>query len=126
MSSVTRSAVILGAVVAAAAGAFVLYTFDPSTASFYPPCVFRALTGLQCPGCGSTRAVHHLLRGRIAEAFRYNAMLVVFGPFLLIGAVAEARTVMRGAPAPTFVQKPWVAWTVIAVLIGWGVFRNLV
>lgn len=115
----------MGAAAAAAAGAVVLYVFDPSVYSFYPPCVFRSLTGYLCPGCGITRALHHILHGRFVEAFHYNAMAVVFGPVLLAGAVAEARTVIRGAPEPRFVQKPWIAWSVIAVLIGWGVIRNL-
>lgn len=28
----------------------------------FPPCMFHALTGFSCPGCGSTRAVSALLR----------------------------------------------------------------
>ncbi len=107
------------------AGAAVLYTFDPATSSFYPPCVFHALTGLQCPGCGTTRALHHLLHGRFAEAFHYNAMLLLFGPLLFAGAVLEARTMLHGAPAPHFVQRPWIAWAVIFLLLAWGVVRNL-
>jgi len=116
---------LISGAVAAVAGLVVLYLFDPTASSFYPPCLFRSLTGLLCPGCGITRAAHHLLHGRLAEAFHYNAMAVVFGPLLLAGAVAETRTVIRGAPAPRFVQKPWIAWTALALLVGWGVLRNL-
>ena len=28
----------------------------------FPPCMFHALTGFSCPGCGSTRAVSALFR----------------------------------------------------------------
>lgn len=116
---------MIGAAAAVAAAAYVLYTYDPSAASFYPPCLFRLLTGLQCPGCGGTRAVHHLLHGRFAEAFRYNAMLLVFGPILFAGIVVEVRNAMHGAARPRFVHKPWVGWAAVAILLGWGVLRNL-
>lgn len=116
---------MIGVAVAAAVAGYVLYTHDPSAASFYPPCVFHLLTGLQCPGCGGTRALHHLLHGRLAEAFRYNAMLLVFGPVLLAGVVVELRNARPGAAGPRLIHRPWVAWTAIAVLLGWGVLRNL-
>ncbi|MDE7397749.1 MAG: DUF2752 domain-containing protein, partial [Muribaculum sp.] len=34
--------------------------FDP-TLPWFPKCLFRQLTGLECPGCGSQRAIHALL-----------------------------------------------------------------
>ena len=54
----------------------VLGMFDPSKFSFFPRCPFLLLTGLQCPGCGTQRALHQLLHLHIGEAFRYNAMMV--------------------------------------------------
>ena len=33
----------------------VLYFFDPATAGFYPPCLFKTVLGMGCPGCGSLR-----------------------------------------------------------------------
>ncbi len=59
-------------------------TCDPSTHVFYPPCPFRVLTGLECPGCGTMRAGHALLRGRPIEAFRLNPLLV---PTVLVALV---------------------------------------
>jgi hypothetical protein len=51
---------------------------EPNGQLFYPRCQFHALTGLQCPGCGATRAVHHLLHGEVLAAIRSNAPLVLF------------------------------------------------
>ena len=38
----------------------------------FPPCTFRRLTGYRCPSCGMTTAWAHLVRGRVADAFRDN------------------------------------------------------
>ena len=98
---------------AAAAGAVILYRFDPSTHA-YPVCVFHALTGLQCPGCGTTRAVHHLLHGDVAGAFHLNAMLFVGVPF---GAVA--------AFSRRVAMHPLSGWAALTATVGWWIARNL-
>lgn len=102
-----------------AAGAWVLYTFPPAAYAFYPRCPFRMLTGLECPGCGTTRALHHLLHGRIDEAFRLNPMLFV----LVAVALCALPSVLRGR-SPQFLMKPWFAWTSFAVLTGYWIVRN--
>jgi uncharacterized protein DUF2752 len=99
---------------AAIAGVWILYVFDPSVTPFYPRCAFHALTGWQCPGCGMTRGLYQLLHGHIREAFRFNAMLFVFGPFLV---AATAR--------PQWLERPWVGWAAATLLIAWGIVRNL-
>ncbi|HVS30163.1 MAG TPA: DUF2752 domain-containing protein [Thermoanaerobaculia bacterium] len=101
---------------AAAAVAVVLYLFDPAAVAFYPRCMFHALTGLQCPGCGLTRAVHQVLHGDIAEAIRLNAFGIVFAPVVVAGAIA--------AP-PRVLLRPWIGWTAVALVLGWGVARNV-
>lgn len=98
-----------------AAGVVILYRFDPATVHGYPPCVFHALTGLQCPGCGTTRALHHLLHGDIAGAFRLNAMLFVLVPF---GAMA--------ATSRRFATHPLTGWGAVVVTVMWWIGRNLV
>ena len=120
MSRVSAKVLTASAIVAAVAGAWVVYTFPPGEHSFYPRCVFHAMTGLQCPGCGSTRALHHLLHGRIAEAWRFNLMLfaMIFTGIFAMPSVARGTT-------PSFLQKPWFAWTALAVVVGWGVLRNV-
>src|SRR6476619_7067440 len=71
---------------ALAIGAAVLYRFDPTKFHFYPPCVFHALTGLQCPGCGATRALYHLLHGDVSGAFRFNQIFFLMVPFFAVAA----------------------------------------
>src|SRR5580692_7112989 len=62
-----------------------VYFFNPSAHSFYPVCQFHRLTGLNCPGCGATRALYALLHGNIATALRDNAL------FLFVLAAAGLR-----------------------------------
>lgn len=42
------------------------------------PCLLHLLTGLYCPGCGGTRAVKALLRGKILQSFAYHP-IVLYG-----------------------------------------------
>lgn len=46
------------------------------------PCLFRALLGVRCPGCGMTRAVSCALHGRARDAWGYNRLVVVLLPLL--------------------------------------------
>jgi hypothetical protein len=59
--------------------------FDPADAQFFPKCPFKALTGFDCPGCGSQRAFHCLLRYNIAGAFRANPLFVCSLPYVAGG-----------------------------------------
>ena len=105
----------------AAVGGWVLYTFPPAGSRFYPQCVFYALTGLECPGCGSTRALHHLVHGRVDEAFLMNPFLFAVVAMLL----AALPSFWRGEQ-PAFATKPWFSWGAAIVTIGWWIGRNVV
>lgn len=76
-----RGAVLPLALAAAAAAAAigVQAVFDPFTQDV-PLCPVHALTGLDCPGCGATRAVHALLSGDPVLALHSNALIVLALP----------------------------------------------
>lgn len=97
-----------------AVSAVLLFAYDPTSATFFPPCPFHWLTGLNCPGCGSLRATHSLLHGHVGDAFGFNPLLVLSIPF--VGAL-----VLRGSWA----YKVWVPWMAFAVLLTYGVLRNI-
>jgi hypothetical protein len=63
------------------------FWFDPGQASFFPPCPFRLLTGLECPGCGSQRCLHQLAHGNIRQAYLYNPLMVLSLPYVLTGLI---------------------------------------
>ena len=68
-----------GARCLAVAGLIWLWAIDPAESDVYPPCALHWLTGLHCPGCGSTRAAHALLHGNFFDALCFNALLVIGG-----------------------------------------------
>ena len=59
-----------------------------------PQCPFLRLTGLYCPGCGAQRALHALLLGDLAGAFRFNPFLLSIVP--LLAALLIVRHLARG------------------------------
>lgn len=52
--------------------------------SFFIPCIFHKITGLYCPGCGTTRMVLSILKGNIPKAFSYNPFMFILSPILII------------------------------------------
>src|SRR5262245_65928456 len=70
----------LAMLVVATVGTVILFSFDPARYNFYPRCFVRAVTGLNCPGCGSLRAIHQLLHGHVLVAARLNLLLVLSLP----------------------------------------------
>jgi len=108
------------ALVVISAGVWVVYTYPPAEHSFYPRCAFKTMTGLDCPGCGGTRAAHALLHGRVGDAFRLNPLLFVLGGVVLVASPKLVR-----GQQPEFVARPWFGWSALVVLVGWWIVRNV-
>ncbi len=73
----------------------VLLACPPTRFSFYPACPIHQLLGIDCPGCGATRALAALLQGHPMEALRQNALFVLLLPAALAGAVESYRRALR-------------------------------
>lgn len=63
----------------------IYYFYFPSHYQFFPQCIFKNITGLSCPGCGSQRAFHELLHLNFQTAIAYNALFVIALPYLFVG-----------------------------------------
>lgn len=124
MSGRRRAAAALAAA-GVAAGAAVLWRFDPMRVGWYPRCPSFVLTGLYCPGCGALRAGHALLHGHLGEALGFNAVLVLAAPLL---AYVLARRALAAAGGPALPGRRLTgreSWAVVAVVVAFGVLRNL-
>jgi hypothetical protein len=106
-------------------GCLVLYARDPADGGIYPPCPFRTITGLDCPGCGTGRALHRVLHGRVDEAFGLNPFAMLMLPVLVIALVAFAWTTFGGRRLPRVQFPPWTGWALTAFVLAFWVLRNL-
>ncbi len=111
------------------AGALILHLFDPSQdGNPYPTCPFLFLTGLQCPGCGTTRALALLTHGDLLGAVGMNPLTVLLLPFLLLVYVRWIVGTLRPSRVPLRPEPDVPTWAMITVLLGiiaFWVLRNL-
>jgi hypothetical protein len=64
-----------------------LVSLLPADGAGVPVCLFRAISGLPCPGCGLTRALSSLIQGNPAAAFSYHPFAFIVLPlFLMLAA----------------------------------------
>lgn len=114
--------IILGATFLGIAA--ILFFFNPATHHFYPECQFHRLTGLNCPGCGMTRAGYALLHGEFAVALHDNALLV--GGLIWLAARGgwfSLNRLCRKRNGEFFPANHF--WLLLALMLVFTVLRNL-
>lgn len=117
--------VVLGCLVLAGA-VWLLALRGPAGLAWFPGCLFRRFTGLNCPGCGMTRAAYATLHGRIGEAFRFNPVGMILLPLASFGAGLELIGWVRGRALPFRLNVGRAgAWAIVGVVISFWVLRNL-
>jgi hypothetical protein len=97
------------------------------------PCILHATTGLNCPLCGSTRMAAALLRGDLDAAWHFNPVILVLGPLVGVAVgyqvLAWSLESLRLVRLPRMSMSPrvadWLIKGVIALLVVYGVARNL-
>lgn len=110
-----------------AGAASAVWISDPtdSAAADMPSCLVKLTTGLDCPGCGGTRAFYYLLHANLPQAVRHHAMAVLAAPFLVWLYVAWSvhKITGRRLPMPQLSSRALVVF-----LVAWAVFmvvRNI-
>jgi len=102
----------------------VLFFFDPAKNGFYPICVFHALTGLNCPGCGATRAAYQLLHGHLLLALHDNALFILALTALAAKAAGLVLKKFRNRPA-AFMVSSRTLWAFLVITLIFTGLRNL-
>jgi hypothetical protein len=101
-----------------------IFSFNPATSHFYPVCQFHRFTGLNCPGCGMTRALYALLHGDLKIALHDN---VLFVGALFLGVSRSgwfALNKIRGRRNGEFFPATFL-WPALVIALVFAVLRNL-
>lgn len=111
--------IIYGAIL----GAGVLYAFLILHTPFRIPCLFREVTGLQCPGCGTSRMALALMRFDIPAAFAYNP--VAFFSFPAWFLISICAFIGRSKALRSSKNLLRILYINIVVYMIFAIFRNL-
>lgn len=108
----------LGAVGLGAIAGAAIYLRDPAKGLPFPPCPFHAVTGLDCPFCGTGRALHQLLHGHVHQAFSLNPLVVALVPVALVAGASFFGLLRIKVPR-------WLPVASLVVVLAFTVARNL-
>ena len=110
----------------AAGGLLYFLTYDLTSSLIQtPPCLFRTLTGLYCPGCGSRSALIQLARGKLYAAWRLNPLMILFLPAAVLFLFSQVKILFTGRSLPRFLLHPSLVWTIFGLILAFWIFRNI-
>lgn len=123
----TRRALIapLALAAVAAVGLVLVRQVDPAEPGHYPLCPFRAVTGWDCPGCGTMRGTHDLLHGDVLAALDHNVLLAFALPVALVAWIGWVRRAWKRSSAPPRGVPAPVMWSVVVLIVTFWVVRNV-
>lgn len=84
----------------------------------------KVLTGFDCPGCGSQRALHALLSGDLVGAWRSNAAFIIALPLIAVLAFTHLRP-QQWPGLTRFLGARVFILTLFVLTIAWTIGRNL-
>lgn len=122
----SKRGVVIGIVAGVAAITLLLALIDPTGpyGMFLPKCPMKWLTGYDCPGCGSTRAMHALLTGHPTDALRHNLFLPLAVLVIICSTLAEWMP-KRFAGMRKIIFSPAAGYGFATLCVGWWIGRNL-
>ena len=88
-------------------------------------CPFHAVTVLDCPGCGSTRALGALTRFDLGAAFDQNVLVPLATLFVVVAWATWTWAVWHGRTRMDLIGGRGPVLGVGLVLVGFAVVRNL-
>lgn len=107
-----------------------------SVSSSFNPCIFRHVTGIPCPSCGSTRSVLSLINGNILGAIQWNPLGIVLAgiltvsPFWIIYDLIMLKSGLYNTflKAENFFRNKMVALPSIALILFiwiWNIYKDV-
>jgi len=84
-----------------------------------PPCPLKVLTGLECPGCGTGRAVPALAHGDLPAALDHHLILPIIAPLVIVSLVGVVLN-----RTPLLARRGW-ALPMLLLVTGFWALRLL-
>ncbi len=117
--------IILGGIVAIVLFIAVYDSYNPTITKWMPKCPSMLLFGVECPGCGTQRAIHSILNGEFRAAFFYNPLMVLSVPYILLLLLSEITFMKIRYPRfRAIISGQKSIWIVLALLILYTIIRN--
>lgn len=110
---------LIGIIVFIAAYLIIVYT------GFSIKCPFHVLTGLNCPGCGNTRAVINIIQFKFLKALSYNYLFPLEAFYMLRLLFISSKSYILNGKFRFDDSKPALDIIVIVVLGLWFIIRNI-
>jgi hypothetical protein len=100
---------------------------DPNTTSsaFYPQCAFKQMTGLDCPGCGLTRAMHSVVTGHPLQALDHNILIALILPLATYTYAVWLVRAVFGYQLPYISVPKKLGYALAPLVIGFWILRNV-
>ncbi len=88
-------------------------------------CPFHILTGLNCPGCGNTRAVVNIMQFRFLEGLSYNYLFPLEAFYMLRLLFISSKSYILNGKFSFNDSKPALDIIVLVILGLWFILRNI-
>ena len=99
---------------------------NPSTSRFWPKCLFKLITGFDCPICGLQRSLYAFLHGDFSHAIAYNYYLILALPYtclcLVFTLLPQEKTKKR---VKNIIISKLVLWFYAITFFAWLIIRNI-
>ncbi|WP_169720736.1 DUF2752 domain-containing protein [Arenibacter certesii] len=98
---------------------------DPSSSSYFPKCLFYHFTGYYCTGCGSQRALHHLLHLNFVGTLKSNALFIPAFMLMSYHFSIKFLSIKIGKNYPDIIYHPRTPIIVLIIVMLFTIFRNI-
>jgi hypothetical protein len=136
-----RRAKLYGLVLTACVAGFIWLAFTDqnnqhSSSDEVGVCMFKHVTGIPCPSCGSTRTILSIMHGNLLDGMLINPfgiilmlMMILSPAWIVYDLISRRDTFLRAyLQTELFLKKKWIAFPAITLVLGnwiWNIYKGL-